>query len=69
VAPDNSYQFGDLIGWDANGARPTGIDGEGSWAKNAAADIDSIYEVQEWRPLNAAGTEGILTVRSLRGQF
>lgn len=67
VVPDN-YEPGDLIGWDADGARPTGIDGTGAWAKNAAADIDSLFEVLEWRPVNADGTEGILTVRSLRGQ-
>jgi hypothetical protein len=68
VAPDN-YAPADLIGWDENGARPTGKGGAGSWAKNAAADIDSIFEVQEWRPYSADGLEGILTVRSLRGQF
>lgn len=69
IAPDDSYAPGDLIGWDANGARPTGKSGSGSWAKNSAADIDSIFEVQEWRPYSANGQEGILTVRSLRGQF
>jgi hypothetical protein len=69
IAPDDTYAPGDLIGWDADGARPTGKGGAGSWAKNADADIDSIFEVQEWRPINADGDEGILTVRSLRGQF
>jgi hypothetical protein len=69
IAPDDTYAPADLIGWDANGARPTGKGGTGSWAKNAAADIDSIFEVQEWRPISTDGTEGILTVRSLRGQF
>jgi hypothetical protein len=68
VAPD-TYAFGDLIGWDENGARPTGKTGTGSWAKNSAADIDSVFEVQEWRPYSTNGQEGILTVRSLRGQF
>lgn len=63
------YEPGDLVGWDANGARPEGKSGSGSWAKNAAADIDSIFEVMEFRPYNADGDEGILTVRSLRGQF
>jgi hypothetical protein len=60
---------GDLIGWDADGARPTGKGGTGAWAKNAAADIDSIFEVQEFRPYGNIATEGVLTVRSLRGQF
>lgn len=69
VAPDSTYAFGDLIGWDADGARPTGKSGTGSWAKNSAADIDSVFEVQEWRPYSTNGQEGILTVRSLRGQF
>jgi hypothetical protein len=64
-----AYAPGDLIGWDEDGARPTGKGGTGSWAKNAAADIDSIFEVMEFRPYSADGLEGILTVRSLRGQF
>jgi hypothetical protein len=63
------YVPGDRIGWAAAGARPTGKGGVGAWAKDAAADIDSIFEVIEFRPYNVAGTEGILSVRSLRGQF
>jgi hypothetical protein len=62
------YVPGDLIGWAAAGARPAGKSGSGSWAKNATADLDSVFEVMEWRQINAAN-EGILTVRSLRGQF
>src|SRR3954469_3108551 len=62
------YVPGDLIGWAAAGARPAGKTGTGSWAKNATADLDSIFEVMEWRQINAAN-EGIRTVRSLRGQF
>jgi hypothetical protein len=62
------YLPGDLVGWQAGGARPTGKAGTGSWAKNATADIDSFFEVMEFRDLNATH-EGILTVRSLRGQF
>lgn len=61
VVPD-TYVAGDLVGWDANGARPTGKDGSGAWAKNAQADIDSIFEVILWRPVND-DDEGILTVR------
>lgn len=61
VVPD-TYVPGDLVGWDANGARPTGKTGSGAWAKNAAADIDSIFEVLRWRRVNASN-EGILTVR------
>jgi hypothetical protein len=67
IVPD-TYLPGDLIGWDADGARPAGKDGAGAWAKNAAADIDSIFEVLTFRPVNG-DNEGILTVRSLRGQF
>jgi hypothetical protein len=63
------YAPGDLIGWAVAGARPTGKPGVGAWAKDAAADIDSLFEVQEFRPYSANGLEGILTVRSLRGQF
>lgn len=61
VVPD-TYVPGDLVGWDANGARPTGKDGSGAWAKNAQADIDSIFEVILWRPVNE-DDEGVLTVR------
>lgn len=68
IVPDE-YEPGQLIGWDADGARPTGKSGVGAWAVNSAADIDSIFEVMEFRPVNADGDEGILTVRSLRGQF
>lgn len=68
VAVPDAYAAADLIGWDENGARPAGKPGTGAWAKNAAADIDSVFEVMEFRPVNAAN-EGILTVRSLRGQF
>lgn len=68
VTPD-TYLPGDLIGWDENGARPTGKTGSGAWAKNAAADIDSVFEVVEWRKYNAQN-EGILTVRFVgRSQF
>ena len=67
VVPD-TYTPGDLIGWDANGVRPAGKTGAGAWAKDADADIDSIFEVMEFRSIND-DDEGILTVRSLRGQF
>jgi len=61
VVPD-TYVPGDLVGWDANGARPDGKDGTGAWAKDAQADIDSIFEVVLWRPVND-DDEGVLTVR------
>jgi hypothetical protein len=61
VVPDD-YVPGELVGWDANGARPTGKDGTGAWAKDASADIDGIFEVILWRPVTDDG-EGILTVR------
>jgi len=63
------YVPGELIGWDADGVRPAGKDGTGAWAKNAAADIDSVFEVMEYREVDDTDDEGILTVRSLRGQF
>lgn len=63
VVPD-TYQPGDLIGWDDNGVRPAGKSGVGAWAKNAAADIDNVFEVIEWRKVNNAN-EGVLTVRKL----
>lgn len=60
-----SYVPGDRVGWDADGARPAGKGGgTGAWAKNASADVDDIFEVVLWRPVNAQN-EGILTVRFL----
>lgn len=67
--PRRTYEFGDLVGWDADGQRPVGKDGAGSWAPNANADIDSIFEVQDFRAYGNEDGEGLLTVRSLRGQF
>lgn len=80
IVPDNSYAFGDLIGWVEKGPRPTGKPApasaacSGAWGKKAKAEelnlhwVGPVFEVTMWRPVNAAGTEGILTVRSLRGQ-
>lgn len=68
IVPDE-YVPGELIGWDADGVRPAGKSGTGAWAKNSAADIDSVFEVLEYREVNDTTNEGILTVRSLRGQF
>lgn len=68
--PSDTYQPGDLVGWDADGARPTGIAGSGSWRLSGAnTDIDNVFEVIEFRDLGLDNGEGILTVRSLRGQF
>lgn len=68
VAPDDTYGPSDLIGYDPDGDRPTGKGGTGSWGKVGSA-ADAFFEVQEWRPYSHDGREGILTVRSLRGQF
>lgn len=68
VVPDD-YGPSDLIGWDVDGVRPAGKDGTGAWAKDADADIESLFQVIEWRPVGEDG-EGILTVRfHNRGQF
>lgn len=64
-----AYKPGDLIGWDLNGTPQTGVEGVGAWSLNASADLPSIFEVQEFRPLPGETTRGLLTVRSLRGQF
>lgn len=66
VTPD-TYLPGDLVGWDPAGIRPTGKGGVGAWHK--VAEADALFSVQEFRAVNAAKTEGLLTVRSLRGQF
>lgn len=58
---------GDLVEWDPAGARPTGKSGNGSW-KLAAGAATAVFSVIEFRPFSANGQEGLLTVRSLRGQ-
>ena len=68
IDPRRTYAPGQLIGWDADGQRPSGKSGSGSWAPNANADIDSVFEVMEVREVGDDG-DVILTVRSLRGQF
>lgn len=68
IKPDSAYVPGDLIGWDPAGTRPTGKSGTGSWKRGVAAAA-AMFMAQEFRPYNTAGTEGLLTVRSLRGQF
>lgn len=70
VDPRDTYNPGDLIGWDADGNRPAGISGAGSWRGSGGnTDIDAVFEVMEFRSLGLTNGEGILTVRSLRGQF
>lgn len=80
ITPDNSYAFGDLIGWIPGAPRPAGkpapasANCAGAWGKHAKAEelgkawVGPLFEVNLWRPVNAAGTEGLLTCRSLRGQ-
>lgn len=62
-----AYVPGDLMGWNPSGVRPTGKSGTGAWRK-VTGDANATFEVMEFRPYNVAGTEGILTVRSLRTQ-
>jgi hypothetical protein len=63
-----AYVPGDLIGWDDAGARPTGKPGTGAWAK-VTDEASALFElIKTYRSVNA-DNEGILTVRSLRGQF
>jgi hypothetical protein len=68
VVPDAAYVPGDLITWDDAGARPVGKAGTGSW-KRGGTEANSLFEVSLWREVNTVTHEGILTVRSLRGQF
>jgi hypothetical protein len=76
INPD-LYNPGDLIGWLPGGAVPTGKPTSatagsgvsGSWGKQSVAGaIGPLFEVTMFRAVNAAGTEGLLNVRSLRGQ-
>jgi hypothetical protein len=80
INPD-TYNPGDLIGWLPGGAVPAGkptsaVSGSGvsgSWGKvtgpaGGFTPLGALFEVQMFRPTNPAGTEGLLNVRSLRGQ-
>lgn len=58
----------DLVGWDPAAARPSGKPGTGAWVV-AADEAHALFEVMEFRPYSTDGLEGVLTVRSLRGQF
>lgn len=68
LATPRAWAPADLVGWDAGAARPTGKAGVGAWVL-AASIAAALFEVMEFRPFSANGQEGILTVRSLRGQF
>lgn len=58
----------ELVKWSAAGARPTGKTGTGSW--DVTTDpTEALFEVMEFRAYSSNGHEGLLTVRSLRGQF
>lgn len=64
---------GDLVAWNATGARPTGKTGTGAWDVAAGADAAAKEavawgEVTEFRPFSANGFEGLLTVRTFRTQ-
>ncbi len=68
VDPSRTYNPGDLVGWDVDGKRPTGKEGVGSWAPNANADVDSVFEVQRVRKAGDPSGDGgyILTLKSLK---
>lgn len=59
----------ELVAWNPTGARPTGKSGTGSWDVPGAGTTDPLFTVMEFRPFSSDGHEGLLTVRSLRGQF
>jgi hypothetical protein len=80
INPD-AYNPGDLIAWLPGGAQCTGKPTSstpgsgvsGSWGKFTSpaggfTPLAALFEVQMFRPVNTAGTEGLLNVRSLRGQ-
>jgi hypothetical protein len=67
VDPRRTYTVGSILGWDADGERPVGKSGVGSWAPNANADIGNVLEVMRVRKY---GDEYMLTVRFVgRSQF
>lgn len=69
IAADSSYAPGDLIGWDPAATPLTGKPGPGAWKKVNANPTYAFAEVIEFRPLTSDATQGVLTVKSLRGQF
>jgi hypothetical protein len=68
LAVPRAWVPAELVGWNPAGARPTGKAGAGAWDVAGGEDT-ALFEVMEFRPFSADGHEGILTVRSLRGQF
>lgn len=65
VVPD-TYTPGEKIGWVIAGTRPAGkAAGSGAWGKNSGADIQNVFEVENWQEVNPTTHEGILTVRFL----
>lgn len=69
IDPGETYEPGDLVGWDPAATRPEGKTGTGAWVPvNTAAN--ALFQVQsEFRPYGPNDGEGVVTVRSLRGQF
>jgi hypothetical protein len=64
-----AYVPSDLIGWDPAATRLTGkAAGTGAW-KKVTNPAYALFVVDEWRPYGNVVNEGVLTVRSLRGQF
>lgn len=68
VDPRRTYVPGGTIGWDADGQRPVGVAGAGSWAPDANADLDAFFEVLHVTKVGSGG-EVILKVRTTRAQF
>jgi hypothetical protein len=68
IATPRAWVPGELVEWDPAAARPTGKTGVGAWDV-AGGEATAVFSVMEFRPFSANGQEGILTVRSLRGQF
>lgn len=70
LAVPRAWVPSELVGWNDAGVRPTGKTGVGAWDVVLVANqANAMFEVQEFRPFSANGQEGLLTVRSLRGQF
>ncbi len=70
IDPGDTFEPSDLVGWDPGATRPDGkAAGTGAWVKTATP-ANALFTVQA--PFRAYGPnsgEGVLTVRSLRGQF
>lgn len=67
---ERAWAPAELVGWNPDGVPQGNKDslGAGAWDVMGVGVIGPLFEVEMFRPVNDAGDQGILNVRSLRGQ-